>query len=46
MRSRLSQGHPEAPLLVYVGRLGAEKRLQRIKLVLGEASPPSLSAAN
>jgi glycosyltransferase involved in cell wall biosynthesis len=34
MRSHLSQGHPESPLLLYVGRLGAEKEIDRIKLVL------------
>ncbi|MBD1825438.1 glycosyltransferase family 1 protein [Cyanobacteria bacterium FACHB-DQ100] len=34
MRSRLSQGHPEAPLLLYVGRLSAEKEVDRIKAVL------------
>ncbi|MEP0886512.1 glycosyltransferase family 1 protein, partial [Trichocoleus sp. ST-U3] len=34
MRSHLSQGHPEKPLLLYVGRLGAEKEIDRIKLVL------------
>lgn len=28
MRSRLSEGHPEAPLLVCVGRLGPEKNLK------------------
>lgn len=27
MRARLSAGHPEAPLLLYVGRVSAEKRL-------------------
>ncbi len=27
MRARLSDGHPEAPLMIYVGRLSAEKRL-------------------
>lgn len=27
MRARLSQGHPEAPLLLYVGRLSKEKNL-------------------
>jgi glycosyltransferase involved in cell wall biosynthesis len=26
MRSRLSQNHPESPLLLYVGRLSAEKK--------------------
>lgn len=34
MRSRLSQGHPEAPLLLYIGRLSAEKEIDRIKPVL------------
>ena len=38
MRSHLSQGHPESPLLLYVGRLSAEKEIERIKLVL-EAIP-------
>lgn len=38
MRSHLSQGHPENPLLLYVGRLGAEKEIERIKPVL-EAIP-------
>jgi glycosyltransferase involved in cell wall biosynthesis len=38
MRSHLSQGHPESPLLLYVGRLGAEKEIDRIKSVL-EAIP-------
>jgi len=27
MRARLSGGHPEAPLMLYVGRISAEKRL-------------------
>ncbi len=27
MRARLSEGHPDAPLMLYVGRLSAEKRL-------------------
>lgn len=40
MRSHLSQGHPESPLLLYVGRLGAEKEIDRIKLVL-DAIPGS-----
>ena len=34
MRSRLSQGHPEAPLLLYVGRLSAEKEIEQIKPVM------------
>jgi len=38
MRSRLSQGHPDSPLLLYVGRLGAEKEIDRIKQIL-EAIP-------
>lgn len=34
MRARLSDGCPEAPLLLYVGRLSAEKQLQLIRPVL------------
>jgi glycosyltransferase involved in cell wall biosynthesis len=34
MRDRLSQGHPDAPLLLYIGRLSAEKEVDRIKPVL------------
>lgn len=34
MRSRLSQGHPDAPLLLYVGRLSAEKEVNCILPVL------------
>lgn len=34
MRMLLSQGNPESPLLLYVGRLSAEKEIDRIKLVL------------
>lgn len=34
VRSHLSQGHPDAPLLLYVGRLSAEKEIDRIKPVL------------
>ncbi|MBE9031458.1 glycosyltransferase family 1 protein [filamentous cyanobacterium LEGE 11480] len=34
MRDRLSQGQPDAPLLLYVGRLSAEKEIERIKPVL------------
>ncbi|MCC5658917.1 glycosyltransferase family 1 protein [Nostoc sp. XA010] len=38
MRSRLSKNHPESPLLLYVGRLSAEKEIERIKPIL-EAIP-------
>lgn len=38
MRSHLSQNHPESHLLLYVGRLGAEKEIERIKPIL-EAIP-------
>jgi glycosyltransferase involved in cell wall biosynthesis len=34
MRDRLSQSHPDAPLLIYVGRLGAEKDIERIEPIL------------
>lgn len=34
MRDFLSQGHPEAPLLLYVGRLSAEKEIEQIKPIL------------
>ncbi|MBD2778948.1 glycosyltransferase family 4 protein [Iningainema tapete] len=40
MRARLSQNNPENPLLLYVGRLSAEKEIERIKPVL-EAIPQS-----
>lgn len=38
MRSRLSQGNPDNPLLLYVGRVSAEKQIDEIKPVL-EAIP-------
>jgi glycosyltransferase involved in cell wall biosynthesis len=34
MRSRLTDGHPEDPLLLYVGRLSAEKDVERLKPIL------------
>lgn len=34
MRHRLSQGNPDAPLLLYVGRVSAEKEIDKIKSVL------------
>ena len=38
MRARLSGGHPESPLLLYVGRLSAEKSIERLRPML-EALP-------
>jgi glycosyltransferase involved in cell wall biosynthesis len=38
MRARLSDGHPESPLLMYVGRLSAEKDIERLRPIL-EALP-------
>ncbi len=38
MRKHLSLGHSESPLLLYVGRLSAEKEIERIKPIL-EAIP-------
>jgi len=38
MRAKLSQGHPNSPLLIYVGRVSAEKQIDQIKPVL-EAIP-------
>ncbi len=34
MRAKLSQGHPDRPILLYVGRLSAEKEIEQIKPVL------------
>jgi len=34
MRARLTQGHPEEKLLLYVGRLSAEKEIERCREVL------------
>lgn len=34
MRERLTQGHPESPLLLYVGRLSAEKNLESVRPLL------------
>lgn len=36
MRNRLSAGHPEDTLLIYVGRLGTEKQIDQIKAVLDQ----------
>lgn len=43
MRWRLSLGHPENPLFIYVGRVSPEKQIEEIKLVL-EAIPESYLA--
>lgn len=34
MRSRLTEGHPQSPLLLYVGRLSPEKEIEAIKPIL------------
>lgn len=34
MRERLTEGHPESPLLLYAGRLSPEKDIERIKPIL------------
>lgn len=34
MRARLTDGHPEAPLVIYVGRLSAEKSLDRLAPIM------------
>ncbi len=38
MRARLTEGQPESPLLLYVGRLSAEKDIERLKPMV-EALP-------
>ncbi len=43
MRLKLSNGNPNQPLLLYVGRLGSEKKLKRLKKVLD--SNPGLRLA-
>ncbi|HJB09331.1 MAG TPA: glycosyltransferase [Candidatus Brachybacterium merdavium] len=35
MRERLSQGHPDKKLLVFVGRLAAEKEIHRLRPMMG-----------
>ena len=34
MRDRLSEGHPDSPLLLYIGRLSAEKDLESLRPML------------
>ncbi|HEX4215390.1 MAG TPA: glycosyltransferase family 1 protein [Candidatus Dormibacteraeota bacterium] len=43
MRHRLSGGHPERPLLLYVGRLSAEKSVERLAPMLRELPGCSLA---
>ena len=43
MRSRLSQGRPESTILLYIGRVSAEKQIDEIKPVL-EAIPEACLA--
>jgi glycosyltransferase involved in cell wall biosynthesis len=42
-RQRLSDGHPTARLLLYVGRLAPEKGIERLKVVLREVSGARLA---
>ena len=43
MRKRLTDGHPEDPVMVYVGRLGSEKNLIFLKAIM--ARLPNLRLA-
>ena len=43
MRSRLTDGHPEAPLIIYAGRLSDEKEIYMLRPILEEF--PSVRAA-
>jgi glycosyltransferase involved in cell wall biosynthesis len=43
MRARLTDGHPESPLLLYAGRLSAEKEIERLKAVLAAAPDARLA---
>lgn len=36
MRARMTDGHPDAPLLIHVGRLGAEKNLFVLKDIMAQ----------
>ncbi len=42
-RMRLTDGHPEAPLLLYVGRLAAEKRIEWLRPVLAALTQARLA---
>ena len=43
MRARLTDGHPENALLLYAGRLSAEKEIERLKAVLAAAPEARLA---
>ncbi|MDX2270709.1 MAG: glycosyltransferase family 1 protein [Cyanobacteriota bacterium] len=43
MRQRLTQGKPDRPLLLYVGRLSAEKEVGRIRVILEQVPQACLA---
>lgn len=43
MRSRMTSGEPDRPLLVYVGRLGAEKNIKALRNVLEQVPDARLA---
>ena len=43
MRERLTQGHPEKKLLVFVGRLAAEKEIHRLRTIMGRRGDVALA---
>ncbi|MGY5765482.1 glycosyltransferase [Brachybacterium sp. DNPG3] len=43
MRERLTQGHPEKTLLVFVGRLAAEKEIQRLRPMMSRRDDIALA---
>src|SRR5690625_6920209 len=43
MRERLSQGHPDKKLLVFVGRLAAEKEIHRLRPMMGRRDDVALA---
>lgn len=43
MRERLTQGHPEKKLLVFVGRLAAEKEIHRLRPMMDRRSDVALA---
>ena len=43
MRERLTEGHPEKKLLVFVGRLAAEKEIHRLRAMMGRRDDVALA---